>query len=649
MVLMWTNEEIKEKLNGKIELLNQHEKWLNEEKDQLRKIFFQNYRDWSIYEDTEKKVTSDEKGFKELIVLDLKYINEQKVFIEEILSLDILQENKFSSQIKSLICECLIDMEGQFDLQLDDNFLFGMIYRIDFANEYKSILILSKFLEVETDVVLIGGNGSGKSSLANAIKGNDTQNISVIPAQKTLYFSMNDKAMLSTRKSDLVETLLENNIDKSKTKSDYGYFEFQNNQFTKLIVAMKEQYTEYLIKCEEEKIVADASNTVYGELRELFGIIFPEISLQFKSDADEYLNCVKNGMPYHVNALSEGEKAVIYYAVSVLIAKEESIIVVDEPETYLNPSLTNLLWDLLTKARTDCQFVFITHSVDFVIGRNDATIAWIKNFKYPDKWEFEYIGDDFTLPKMLMTEILGSKKPIAFCEGDDKSSLDYAVYRAVLGDRYTVIPVGGHAAVIENCEVLLRSEWINIDVLGIVDGDQYDSEKIAALKDKSVMVLPFNEIEMLLVSDEVMQYTMSAIYPQDFKERIASFKEQFWNKVKNQKEKIALCKTTMCVNDFIAKEKIQEFDDVSSIEENLKKISMLNVQEIYNETIEKLEKIVDDKKYEDLLKICNLKKEITRGLANKELDSNYEDKAVQQIQTNEELQNVLMEKYFVFK
>ena len=119
-----------------------------------------------------------------------------------------------------------------------------------------TILLLAKFSGIERNIVLIGGNGSGKSSLTNALKVNDTENICVIPAQKSLYFSMNDMSMLSTIKSDLVALLLENNINKSKTMDDYTYYNFQNNQFTKLIVAMKEQYTEYLIKCEEEHVVS---------------------------------------------------------------------------------------------------------------------------------------------------------------------------------------------------------------------------------------------------------------------------------------------------------------------------------------------------------------------------------------------------------
>ena len=52
--------------------------------------------------------------------------------------------------------------------------------------------MLQDFSKYKNDIVLIGGNGSGKTSLANALKGEDKQYISVIPAQKIYSFHLND-------------------------------------------------------------------------------------------------------------------------------------------------------------------------------------------------------------------------------------------------------------------------------------------------------------------------------------------------------------------------------------------------------------------------------------------------------------------------
>lgn len=111
-------------------------------------------------------------------------------------------------------------------------------------------------------------------------------------------------------------------------------------------------------------------------------------------------------------------------------------------------------------------------------------------------------------------------------------------------------------------------------------------------------------------------------------------------------DKIALNNATLSVNEFIAKEKIQDSGSISAIEENLKTISQYNVREIYDSKKAQIAQIVEEKNYDYLLMICNLKKEITKGLANKYLDNNYEDKAVQHIQINGELKELIKSKYF---
>ena len=645
---MSTNEEKTIVLKAYVKKLNEYRNWITNHKSELWIHFLREYDNWLCYDEDGQLIPRNDAGFEKIISTDLKYIEKQEIFSNKVLDLNLGKENKFNKQIISLLDSCISEMKNERNLSVDNNLMFELRNRFDFQREYRSILLLSRFAEIESNIVLIGGNGSGKTSFANALKGNDTENICVIPAQKSLYFSMNDMSMLSTRVNDMVTLLLENNINKSKVRDDYGYYQFHNSQFTKLIVAMKEQYVAYLMECDKEQKIADQKKSIYGRLKKIYHDIFPDIELEFASEAAEYLDCKKNGKSYHVNALSEGEKAVIYYTVSVLMAKKDSFVVVDEPETYLNPSLTNLLWDLLLKERKDCQFIVITHSVDFVLGRSDSKIAWIKKFNYPDEWDFDFVKDDFALPKMLMTEILGSKKPVIFCEGDDKSSLDYRIYRSLLEEQYTVIPVGGHSAVIKNCEVLLNSPFLGIEAIGIVDGDYYTDEKVTALESKKVRVLPFNEIEMFLLSDVVMEYTMKSSYPMDYQTKISAFKEKFFETVDKEKERIALYNTMLDTNEFLTKEKIQQCGSVEEIEENLLKISHRDVKMVYSEKIEQIQTIVQKKDYEQLLKVCNLKAEITRGLANRMLDSDYVIKATQQIQANAELKELLRKEYFTW-
>lgn len=639
-------EEIKKRLDGLVEILDNFIKEMESNKPELENYYKDSYsfNSWTDVKGIEHRLKSDE--FDNTYQRNIKHVNKQKDFINCVKELSFLKENKLSKQMKEMLDNCLNEMKYDFNNYSFENLLYGFTYNEDFSDNYASIFILSKFSEVDNNIVLIGGNGSGKSTLAKSLKGDDQEHISVIPAQKTLYFSLNDKSMLAARSKELQNILLENNISKSKTEDDYDYFQYQNNQFTKLIVAMREEYMKYLMTCDEEQRVPNKEESIFGVLRSIFKTIFPEIQLDFNTENEHYMNCKRNGCTYHINALSEGEKAVMYYSISVLMAKKDSFIVVDEPETYLNPSLTNVLWDILINERRDCQFIFITHSVDFVLGRSDSKIAWIKDFQYPNTWDFEFVEDNFTLPKALLTEVLGSPKAIAFCEGDDKSSIDYKVYRSLLGERYTVIPVGGHLNVIKYCEVLSNSGWNTRDCIGIVDGDNFSGEKVQELATKKIVVLPFNEIEMFLLSDLVIDYTMQSVRPVDSQKRISDFKESVWRKVSERKEAIILRATKNVVDEYIQKEKIQKYDSLENIRCGIEDIAKYDVNSVYDEFSKKIRKVIEENDYDSLLVLCNLKKEITRGLANALLDKDYEEKAIQQIATNKKLQEKLLEKYF---
>ncbi len=68
--------------------------------------------------------------------------------------------------------ECVERMEMEFPTGWNLEILFNLFQKTDFSVEYVSIYMLSKFSSIPQNIVLIGGNGSGKSSLAKTLKGN---------------------------------------------------------------------------------------------------------------------------------------------------------------------------------------------------------------------------------------------------------------------------------------------------------------------------------------------------------------------------------------------------------------------------------------------------------------------------------------------
>lgn len=544
---------------------------------------------------------------------------------------------------------------NEFDYPYDTSSLKLNVTNIDtFINilrwknlneDYKRLDLLKQFSGIEKDIVLIGGNGKGKTFLANFLKESEFNFISVIGAQKILNFYSNRNNSLRSSQKDIEESLLKNIIKDSKEDlSNFEFFNFLNDQFTKLITAMKVEYMNYLCECDQAKRVSENNSTVFGKVRNIFPLLFKDLELSFNERKEIPLRVKKNGKEYSVNGLSEGEKVVLYYAISVLMAKDDGLIIIDEPETYLNPSISNLLWDKLKEEKPNTQFLFITHSVDFVLGRSNAQIAWIKEFVYPDEWELEVLTEENKLPKQMLTEILGSSKPYLFCEGT-KASLDYHIYNALFGEKYTVIPSEGHIQVINNVKAVNELEDLN-NAYGILDLDNLTEKEIRAYKEKQIEVLQFNEIEMLFFEEHIMETFMKNAFALGYNSKIKEFKSEFFSTVEKNSERIILTHIKKCVENFLSTEKIEKNADFADIQQQINKVSGFDIQLLREEKQQQINQIIENEQYHELLKVCNLKHQITKGLANKFLDGDYIDKVKEKIIVDKDLQSYIRNTYF---
>ena len=74
------------------------------------------------------------------------------------------------------------------------------------------------------------------------------------------------------------------------------------------------------------------------------------------------------------------------------------------------------LWDAIEQARPDCTFVYITHDLGFAASRRGATKIWLREYD-DDKWEWEAVPETDVLPEPLLLEVMGSRRPVRFVEG----------------------------------------------------------------------------------------------------------------------------------------------------------------------------------------------------------------------------------------
>jgi hypothetical protein len=208
--------------------------------------------------------------------------------------------------------------------------------------------------------------------------------------------------------------------------------------------------------------------------------------------------------PYAGSDMSDGERAIFYFLGQCLVAPSDCVIVIDEPEGHVHKAILGPLWDAIEKARPDCGFLYISHDLDFAVTRSAAAKYFIRAYIHdPQSWEIAELPKDTGLPDHLVAEIVGSRKPILFVEGE-RGSLDVTFYRHQYAG-FTVVPIGACDAVIHSVSTYKNSGELHwLEARGLIDADHRSAESIAELQTKRVHVLPVAEVENLLLLPDVL-------------------------------------------------------------------------------------------------------------------------------------------------
>lgn len=510
---------------------------------------------------------------------------------------------------------------------------------------FKVIKLFSFISKVDSTTVIIGANGAGKSSLINELRKNSIDEMYVLPAQKLLYFvlKIHDRNEITRERyiQDLKEVDLKyETIDLYPTKIENDF----SNTFTKLITLLVKDYTDIVTRRSRKE--KNLPITLLDRVEQIWNQIFPEITFNPESN-HRVLEVVRTGSKYSINGLSDGERCILFYIGNVLLAPENSYIIVDEPETFLNAAVYNELWDLLISERSDCQFVFASHNMDFVQSRTNASYIWCKKFEAPYDLEYQVLEGTQEFPLSLLTEVSGTRKPILFCEGT-KTSIDYKIYSKLFSKFCFVKPVQGHKQVIQHTEAYNNLNKMHGNkAYGIIDYDWMKDAKIAKYKKKNIFVLPFNEIEMLLVNEEIVKSVLASD-DQDKDQKLNKFQEAIKSLCIKNKDKII---------SIALKKKLDEFMEGHFIEKNKptkhdaqKFLKGLVTRFDVTSTVGTITSIVEEalvsSNFSSILKICNLKKEIINQLGDTVITRNFKNKALSSIATDSELQNLLRNKYF---
>jgi hypothetical protein len=103
----------------------------------------------------------------------------------------------------------------------------------------------------------------------------------------------------------------------------------------------------------------------------------------------------------------------------------------------------------------------------------------------------------------LLLEVIGSRRPILFVEGE-RSSLDYFIYGKLFPE-FTIAPCGSCEAVIHSTRSFSQLAGLHHNTCcGLVDNDGRLDEDIRLLKGYNVAVLPVALVENLFLTEPVL-------------------------------------------------------------------------------------------------------------------------------------------------
>lgn len=305
--------------------------------------------------------------------------------------------------------------------------------------------------------------------------------------------------------------------------------------------------------------------------------------------------------------LSQGEQTVLYYAAAVLYAMPDAVIFVDSPSLFLHPSEVKTLWNSIEELRPDCTFVYNSVDVGFVTSRTDNVCVWVKNYDAEKRaWDYEtLLPGDF--PEELLVDVIGTRRPVLFIEGDARHSIDARLYPLVFPD-CTVRPLGSCDKVIETTRAFNDMKSMHhLRSRGIVDRDRRTDPEVEYLRKKQVMVPDVAEVENLFLLEDVIK--AMAVWRKKNPDKVFSkvnsavcdefrrrFEEQALQHVRHRVKRMVECRID------------GRFSCITAMETHLRGlINTLQPRKQYNELRAAFKKLVADRDYAGILKVFNYK------------------------------------------
>lgn len=466
-------------------------------------------------------------------------------------------------------------------------------------------------------MVIVGANGAGKSRMGVWIEKNAGAKAHRITAQRALSIP----PFIQPRAYEqAASTLFYGNYEPSWNEEQHAANKFGNRwgnePFNRMLTDFENVLA--LLFADEAKRNRDYSRAALkvmptdkppkcklDTLSEIWSAVMPQRTLTIFDDKIEAN--ASHGSRYAARDMSDGERVTVYLMGQALCAPEASVVIIDEPEIHLHRAIQPLLWDKIEASRPDCAFVYITHDLDFAATRTAAQKIWLREYD-GNHWVWDEVGPNPTLPDALLFQVLGSRRPLLFVEGDE-TSYDAAIYAALYPKEF-VVPRQSCEKVVEATKSMSGLSGLhNLSVRGLVDRDRRGAEEVTALRSAGVLVADVAEVENLLCLPEVLEAVGKQLSCPDVPEAKARAEERVLDElakaIEQQALSWALAEIQFRLNGFGPK--IGK-SDATKLESDLQVyINGIEVGSIVARCRKMLDDVVSRKDYRSALRFYNCK------------------------------------------
>ncbi len=261
--------------------------------------------------------------------------------------------------------------------------------------------------------------------------------------------------------------------------------------------------------------------------KEIFSVLLPNKILLDIDPASprEFSYKDSEGVQLTFSSLSSGEQEVVKIVFDV-IRKEinHSVIIVDEPELHLHPTLTfKLIETLKAIGNHTNQFIFLTHSADLISTYYSTGNVYFIDSQQSGSNQAHKLSD-LNHGHHDIVDLIGENlglfavgKKLVFVEGED-SSIDRLAYHSI-AQKYLseakITPIGSVENIItlNTIEEQIRNSIFGIDFYMIRDRDGLSSTQINALeKNGRIRCLKKRHLENYFLDAEVLFKVAQKLY-----------------------------------------------------------------------------------------------------------------------------------------